>query len=121
MHASILLQLPNAAMHSNDYNDMKSRMGEMLIKVLCDLQEAAFELERLNYASYQPVNKSIRPRFCKKCQVRVPLHVPVTFCYAVTPCYVVGFGPLQVKKASFPSRGICQGHDSCVQQTAISS
>ena len=60
-------------MHSNDYNDMKSRMVEMLIKVLCDLQEAAFELERLNYASYQPVNKSIRPRFCKKCQVRVPL------------------------------------------------
>ena len=34
------------------------------------LQEAAFELERLNYASYQPVNKSVRPRFCKKCQVR---------------------------------------------------
>lgn len=34
------------------------------------LQEAAYELERLNYASYQPVNKSVRPRFCKKCQVR---------------------------------------------------
>ncbi|KAL3147976.1 hypothetical protein ABBQ38_014271 [Trebouxia sp. C0009 RCD-2024] len=37
-----------------------------------DEEEAAYELERLNYASYQPANKSIRPRFCKKCQAWKP-------------------------------------------------
>ena len=46
------------------------------------LQEAAFEFERLNYASYQPVNKSVRPRFCKKCQVR-------PCCYASSLCRLV--------------------------------
>ncbi len=47
----------------------------------CILQEAAFELERLNYASYQPANKSIRPRFCKKCQVEPVIgNDPSLFC-----------------------------------------